>query len=91
MMTKADKFCLKWTQHLENISGTLHDLRQNIEFTDVTLACEDQQMLCHKVILSASSPVLRSLLHQGHHQNILLYLRGVQARQLAAILDFIYR
>ena len=41
----------------ENVSSAFEDLREDKEFTDVTLACEDgQQVEAHKVVLIASSP-----------------------------------
>ena len=48
---------------MERIQRECHsafgDLREDKEFTDVTLACEDgQQVEAHKVVLIASSPCL---------------------------------
>ena len=90
-MELADKFCLRWNQHLENIGGALQECRAAWEFSDVTLACDDEEIKGHKVILSASSPVLRGLLQRYPHPQPLVYLRGVRGKHLAAIVDFIYR
>ena len=63
------------------------------EFTDVTLACEDdQQMKAHKVILAASSSFLDKILHENgnKHPHPIIYFKGFQSQDLFAILDFLY-
>ena len=46
-----------------SINSAFGDLREDKEFTDVTLACEDgQQVEAHKVVLIASSPFFLNLL-----------------------------
>ena len=63
MATADEKLCLQWNDFRENISSAFGDLRQDKEFTDVTLACEDgQQVEAHKVVLVASSPFFMNLL-----------------------------
>ena len=50
---------LQWNLLEENASSAFIDLREDKEFTDVTLACEDgQQVEAHKIVLVASSPIL---------------------------------
>ena len=57
-MSKVDeKFCLQWNDFKENVTSAFGDLRQDKEFTDVTLACEvGQQVEAHKVVLLAILP-----------------------------------
>ena len=51
------QFCLRWNDFQTNIKASFGDLRNDQNFTDVTLACEDDQHLeAHKVILTAPSP-----------------------------------
>ena len=38
-----EKLCLNWNDFQENILSGFKDLRNDKEFTDVTLACEDGQ------------------------------------------------
>ena len=45
MATTDEKLCLQWNDFTENISSAFGDLRQDKEFTDVTLACEDGQQV----------------------------------------------
>ena len=57
-MTASDeKLCLQWNDFKENVSSAFGDLRQDKEYADVTLVCENgQQVEAHKVVLIASSP-----------------------------------
>ena len=85
-----EKFCLRWNDFENNISHSFRELRDDKDFFDVTLACEDRQVEAHKVILSACSPYFRTVLKKNPHQHPLLFLRGVQYSELVAILDFMY-
>ena len=62
----AEKLCLKWNDFQENVNAAFGSLRDDHEFADVTLACEDgQQIEAHKVILAASSPFFQDLLKRN--------------------------
>merc|ERR1711934_1255837 len=75
----------------ENVNSVFGRLRDDKEFSDVTLACEDgQQMEAHKVILAASSPFFEKILSRNKHTHPLIYLKGFQSKDLLAILDFLY-
>ena len=86
-----EKFCLKWSEYHNNIGAAFIDLRAEQDFFDVTLACEDSQVEAHKVVLSACSPFFRNILKRNPHQHPLIYLRGVQYKDLTSILDFMYQ
>ena len=88
----AQKFCLQWNDFKENVHSAFGRLRDDKEFADVTLACEDgQQIEAHKVILAASSPVFEKILGETKlHPHPLVYLRGFQLQDLEPILDFLY-
>ena len=89
-MSADEKLCLQWNDFRENVSSAFGDLRQDNEFTDVSLACEDgQQVEAHKVVLVASSPFL-NILKRNKHPHPLIYLRGVGSEDLLAIVDFLY-
>jgi len=90
-MGSSEKFCLKWNDFESNISSAFRDLREEKDFFDVTLACDDDsQIEAHKTILSACSPFFRSVLRRNPHQHPLLYLKGVKYKELQAVLDFMY-
>jgi len=87
----SDKLFLQWSDFKANVNYFFGRLRDDNEFTDVTLACEDgQQMEAHKMILAASSPFFEKIFQINKHAHPLIYLRGFQSQDLMAILDFLY-
>ena len=89
-MATAEKFCLRWNDFESNISSAFRELREDKDFFDVTLACDDDQIQAHKVILSACSPFFRTVLKRNRHEHPLLYLKGVKYIDLVAVLNFMY-
>ena len=90
-MATSEKFCLRGVDFQENVNTAFRDLREDSEFTDVTLACEDgYQVEAHKVILAASSAFFRNLLIRNKHSNQLIYMRGMESNDLLSILDYLY-
>ena len=87
----SEKFCLRWNDFESNISVAFRELREEKDFFDVTLACDDNQVQCHKVILSACSPFFRAILRKNPHQHPLLYLKGVKYQELLSVLNFMYQ
>ena len=88
----SEKLCLQWNDFQENMKLAFGNLRDDNDFADVTLACEDgQQVEAHKVILAASSPFFQKLLAKNKHPHPLIYMRGMKSDNLLAIVDFIYR
>ena len=86
-----EKLCVKWNENLqERLDKSFGELRDCDDFTDVTLACEDESIKAHKVILSASSPFFNKLLKSIPHPRPLIYMRGVKGEDLVAMVDFIY-
>ena len=90
-MQNSEKLCLKWNDFPENLNSAFGILRGDQEFSDVTLACEDgMQVVAHKVILVSSSPFFMEILKKNKHPHPLIYMRGIKAETLTAILDFLY-
>jgi len=89
-MAASEKFCLRWNDFESNISVAFRELREEKDFFDVTLACDDSQIQAHKVILSACSPFFRQVLKKNPHQHPLLYLKGVKYKELLSVLNFMY-
>ena len=74
-----------------NLVKVFTDIADSREFADVTLVSDDQiQTQAHKVVLSACSPVLKTLLISNPHSHPLLYLRGIKQTELQAVLNFMY-
>jgi len=85
-----EKFCLRWNDFESNISIAFRELRDDKDFFDVTLACDDEQIQAHKVILSACSPFFRMVLRRNPHAHPLLYLKGIKFSDLQSVLNFMY-
>ena len=90
-MGSSEKLCLQWNDFKENITFSFKALRDDKEFTDVTLACEDgQQIEAHKTVLATSSPFFMELLKRHRHSHPLIYMRGINSNLLVTIMDFLY-
>ena len=91
MASFDERLCLQWNDFKENVSSAFGDLREDKDFTDVTLACEDgQQVEAHKVVLIASSPFFLNLLKRNKHPHPLVYMRGLKFENLLSLVDFLY-
>ena len=90
-MTMDKKYDFKWKTFPDYLVHVFRELGEEGNFTDVTLVSDDQiQTPAHKVVLSACSPVLKSLLVNNPHSHPLLFLRGIKQTELQAILKFMY-
>ena len=68
------------------LCSAFRELRDDEDFVDVTLACDDERIQAHKVILSACGPFFRNVLRRNLHQNTLLYQKGVNYSDLQSVL-----
>jgi len=75
-----------------NFVGSFQNLREAGELFDVTLACDDQSIEAHKVLIAACSPFFRHVLAQTKHTHThpFIYLKGVVAQDLISLLDYVY-
>ena len=71
---------------------SLLTLRQNRQYTDVTLKTGDVELPCHKVILSAASPYFNAMFNSGLEEasNDVIELRSTDGGTLQSIIDYIY-
>ena len=87
----SEKFCLQWDDFQGNIKEVLGMFKGDLDFADVTLACEDgHQVEANKIILAASSPLFLSILKRNKHSHPIIYMRGMKADDLNNIVDFLY-
>ena len=86
----TEKFCLKWNEFETNLSVAFRELREEKDFFDVTLACDDSQIEAHKVIVSACSPFFRNVLRRNPHPHPLIFLKGVKFKELLSVINFMY-
>ena len=99
-MSSSETFCLRWNEFEGNVSRSFSSIRNNNQFFDCTLTTDDDDdeaysdnLRAHKVILSACSSFFKNILTKESmctHPNPLIYLKGISAKELKYILDFIY-
>ena len=64
-----------------------HNMKSSNELTYVTLVSEDKKHFkAHKVVLSACSPVFKSIFGDSIMSNSIIYLRGIQSLETESIL-----
>ena len=86
----SEKFCLKWNDYQSNWIRSLSELRNDNDFTDVTLISDDKvKFSAHKVLLSSCSNMFKFILKNHIQANSLLFLGGVSSVNLGFILDYI--
>ena len=81
---------LEQSDFLSNYVGSFQQLRADKELFDVTLACEDETIEAHKVVLAACSIFFRNLFRKAKQSNPIIYLKGVSHKDLVSLLDYIY-
>ena len=82
---------LSWSTFSRHLSQLSRELHSEKYFSDVTLVSDDLvQTEAHRIILSASSPLLKSLLMISPRGQTQLFLKGVKHQQLEAVLKFLY-
>jgi hypothetical protein len=74
-MGASEKFCLKWNDFETNISGAFRELREEKDFFDVTLACDDSQIQAHKVAIFCQC-VLQSTQGCGYETGSAFFRKG---------------
>ena len=87
---QSENFYFCWNEFEKNISLAFSELRNESNFFDVTLVCDDGQLQAHKVILSACSSFFRNILILNPHHSPLLYLKGTRSRHLESVLNYMY-
>ena len=90
-MNANDKYCLSWNNFESNLKESFKELKQEKEYLDVTVACENNFSLeAHKVVLSSCSTFFKDILRKHKHQHPLVYLKGVQQSELESVVNFMY-
>merc|ERR1712096_423011 len=73
------------------IKSCWKELQREDDLCDITLACEERQIKTHKFVISAFSPVLRSILKLHQNPHPLIYLRNVKYINLQSLIKFMYQ
>ena len=88
---ETGKLLLKWEDFSRDIGDSYHKLRNEKEYSDVTLVCDvGEKIEAHKVILAASSSVFAKIFKENKHPHPLVFLRGLSYETMLLILDFVY-
>ena len=91
-MESAEKICVKWNDFGQNVRSLFDQFRNDGEFADVALACEDgQEVLAHQILLASQSPFFMNVLKRNRHPHPIIYMRGVKSENLVALVHFLYR
>ena len=87
-----EKFTLKWNDFQPNVTKSFQRLRNEKDYSDVTLIGDDYQpLLAHKVVLSSSSEYFKNVLYSSrNHSSPVLCMEGVKKDDLTNVLDYIY-
>ena len=86
-----EKFSLKWDNFQTNFTNSFKKIKDEKDFFDVTLVTEDNQFVsAHKVVLAASSELFKNILKKADHSTPMIYLNGVEFKELSWIIDYIY-
>jgi len=82
---------VQWNDFQDNIQAMFNEHRDNLDLSDVTFACMDGQNIeAHKLIITSSSPILKDIIMMNKHPHPLIYMKGVNAKNMSYIIDFIY-
>ena len=86
-----EKLNITWHTFTNHYRDMLQDLMISNEFADLTLVSDDRKYFkAHKIVLCASSRVLKNIIHDNPSSSPLLYLRGVHSQEVESILQFVY-
>ena len=88
----GEKFSLKWNDYLVNVTKKFSLLRNEEEFSDVTLVSSDKrQVSAHKVVLSSCSDYFKTILKASNKsKDIILCLENINHDELNNMLDYVY-
>ena len=85
------EFKFSFAEFESNSADTFCKLWKEKDFVNVTLVANDDfQITSHKIVLSASSPLLKRILTKNPHENPLIYLQNISSTELELIIKFIY-
>ena len=63
------QFSLRWNNFHANLSNGFHDLLQEEDLVDVTIAVEGKFVQAHKIVLSICSPYFKNLFKAINYYN----------------------
>lgn len=85
------QFCVRWNSYQSNLQNAFPKLLTSEHFVDVTLACENEMLKCHKVVLSACSTYFEKLLLQNPCQHPIIFMKDMKFQEMLSLVDFMYK
>ena len=90
-MSEGDQLHLNWNNFGDNLINLVKEFRDDKDFHDVTLLCEDGVMIpANKFLMSCCSSFFKFVFKRTLQANVVIYLKGVKGNHMESILDFIY-
>ena len=82
-MKVENEYNLSASNHFNLLTNFCQDIFKSNTLTDVTLVANDMKKIkAHRIILSAFSPILRSIMEDTSESNATIYLRGMKHQDL---------
>ncbi|XP_018330551.1 protein tramtrack, beta isoform-like [Agrilus planipennis] len=91
MVTPPQQFCVRWNSYQSNLQNAFPKLLTAEHFVDVTLACENEMLKCHKVVLSACSTYFEKLLLDNPCQHPIIFMKDMKFHEMQSLVDFMYK
>ncbi|XP_056639978.1 sex determination protein fruitless [Diorhabda carinulata] len=89
--TPPQQFCVRWNSYQSNLQNAFPKLLTSEHFVDVTLACENEMLKCHKVVLSACSTYFEKLLLNNPCQHPIIFMKDMKFSEMQSLVDFMYK
>ncbi|KAF5287345.1 hypothetical protein FQA39_LY15948 [Lamprigera yunnana] len=89
--TLPQQFCVRWNSYQSNLQNAFPKLLTSEHFVDVTLACENEMLKCHKVVLSACSTYFEKLLLENPCQHPIIFMKDMKFQEMQLLVDFMYK
>ncbi|XP_050315755.1 zinc finger protein 131 isoform X2 [Anthonomus grandis grandis] len=89
--TPPQQFCVRWNSYQSNLQNAFPKLLTSEHFVDVTLACENEMLKCHKVVLSACSTYFEKLLLDNPCQHPIIFMKDMKFQEMQSLVDFMYK
>ncbi|KAF5281052.1 hypothetical protein FQR65_LT14886 [Abscondita terminalis] len=88
---QPQQFCVRWNSYQSNLQNAFPKLLTSEHFVDVTLACENEMLKCHKVVLSACSTYFEKLLLENPCQHPIIFMKDMKFQEMQSLVDFMYK
>ena len=89
-METTGKLSIQCDHFEDHIKTAFSKLRENEDYVDVTLACAEDQVQAHKVIVASFSPILAGILKRQKSNHPVIYLKGIKSVDLINVVNFMY-